>query len=452
MSEAESNDSISRGRVRRASSLVKLTARTAGEGVVSALRGGQEMIEFHERTAERYGELLGHSKGLLMKAGQLLSFLAMGPIASAETRSIYQTAFSRLNSDAPPMSPELARAVLERELGGRVERMFDSIDWNPLAAASIGQVHAGRLLDGRKVAIKIQYPGAADAIRSDLKNVELLTALLGMTFSMFPNLRVDVRATSREFGLRIADELDYRREQAHQAEFAAYFRGHPFIRIPEVIEELCTEHVLTQELAVGLNWSEALESPQPLRDLWGEAIYRFTYHSFLRLALTQGDPHPGNYVFHEDGSVSFLDFGCVKRFSREQVDLCRDAFRAAYLDNDALKTWRLGVEAELWGSSDLSPEETLTLWRGWRGYLCEDQPLMVTPAHVTKSVERCSLAGGDITIRRHTGSAEYAIMARVEIGVLSALAHLRSTNDWLAIAKSEWSEETLDKPVWSTPI
>lgn len=436
-----SRDAIARGRLRRVSSLALLTTRTLGEGFAAALQGSPDMLGFHERTAERYAELLGHSKGVLMKAGQMLSFLTLAPLGSPETQTLYRTALMRLNGDAPPMPPQLARTVLERELGSPVEHVFSDFDWTPLAAASIGQVHAGKLQDGRAVAVKIQYPGAADAIRSDLKNIELLATFLSLTFKAFPELSFDLKGMSREFGLRITEELDYRRERRHQAEFAAHYRGHPFIRVPEVIDELCTERVLTQELAVGCGWSEALESSQELRDLWGEAIYRFTYGSFSRLALVQADPHPGNFIFHEDGGVSFLDFGCVKRFSREQVDMCQESFRAAYLDNDALGTWRAGVEAELWGASDLSPEETLLLWRGWRGYLCEEQPLTLTPAHVARSVEHCSLAGGEVTIRRHTGSSEYAVMPRIEMGVLSLLAELRATNDWRAIASSEWLNE-----------
>ena len=147
---------------------------------------GADSTEFHVRTAERYAELLGRSKGALMKAGQMLSFVSAGPAVPAEFQSIYQTALARLRDEAPPMAPELARSVLERELGQRTESVFAEFDWEPLAAASIGQVHAARLHDGRAVAVKIQYPGVADAIQADLKNNELLATFLGLMFGLSP--------------------------------------------------------------------------------------------------------------------------------------------------------------------------------------------------------------------------------------------------------------------------
>ena len=157
--------------------------------------------------------------------------------------------------------------------------------------------------------------------------------------------------------VRIAEELDYRLEAANQTEFAEYYRGHPFIHVPEVIGELCTDRVLTQELVRGRSWSDALTAGQELRDQWAEAIHRFVYGTYKRSVLFNADPHPGNYVFHEDGSVSFLDFGCVKRFDREQVEMM-DAIVRACFRNDVLGTWRACVEAGFWRSSDpVTPEE-----------------------------------------------------------------------------------------------
>ncbi|HTZ87167.1 MAG TPA: AarF/ABC1/UbiB kinase family protein [Solirubrobacteraceae bacterium] len=432
-----SEEEAPKGRVRRVSSLAGLTARTAGEAIAIGLRTkatGTGDPEFHERTAERYAMLLGRSKGVLMKAGQMLSFMADTPLASAEIQSVYQTALSRLNSNAPPMSAELAREVLERDLGRPAKQAFAELDWNPLAAASIGQVHAGRLHDGRAVAVKIQYPGAAQAIRSDLRNVELLATFFSLAFGIFPRLSFDLRAAADELGRRITEELDYRREAANQTEFARHYRGHPFIHVPEVVHELSTDRVLTQELASGRNWSEALESPAELRDQWGETIYRFAYGSFARLGVVHADPHPGNFIFHENGSVSFLDFGCVKRFSPAQIEACRATFRAAYLDNDPLRTWRAGTKAGLWGASDaIPPEEMFLVWREMRGYLLEEQPLTITPAHVTKCFD-CRFANA---VRHMTASAEYTVMPRIEIGTLSLLAQLRATNDWQAVGGSE---------------
>src|ERR1700721_1100388 len=197
-------DGIRRGRVRRTAPLAALTARTAGEAVVVGLRSkltGADSTEFHVRTAKRYVELLGRSKGALMKAGQMLSFVSLGPVVGEEFQTTYQTALTRLRNDAPPMAPELAREVLEQELGQPTESTFAEFDLEPLAAASIGQVHAAKLHDGRAVAVKIQYPGVAAAIDAALKNTELLTTFLGLMGGVSPRkLNLDLKGAAQEMG------------------------------------------------------------------------------------------------------------------------------------------------------------------------------------------------------------------------------------------------------------
>jgi predicted unusual protein kinase regulating ubiquinone biosynthesis (AarF/ABC1/UbiB family) len=440
-------DSIDRGRLRRTAPLAGLTARTAGEAVVVALRSkltGADSTDFHVRTAERYAELLGRSKGALMKAGQMLSFVSAGPAVPEEFQSIYQAALTRLRSDAPPMAPELARMVLERELGRRTESAFAQFEWEPLAAASIGQVHAARLHDGRAVAVKIQYPGVAAAIRADLKNNELLSTFLGLIFGLSAKkLALDLRGAAQEIGARITEELDYRLEAANQAEFADFYRGHPFIHVPEVIGELCSDRVLTQELVEGRPWSYALASEQELRDSWGEAIHRFVYGSYHRFYVFNADPHPGNYLFHDDGSVSFLDFGCVKRFRREQVEMMNTVVRECLRD-DVLATWRAAVEIGFFPSSgDVTPEEVFDYWREPFEMYWGEQPFTVTPEYVAAWIERrFSPTGPSSNAFRHAAApSDYTIMSRIEMGVMSVIAELRATNDWASIAAEHFEGE-----------
>ncbi|HEY7935442.1 MAG TPA: AarF/ABC1/UbiB kinase family protein [Solirubrobacteraceae bacterium] len=434
-------DGIRHGRLRRSAPLVGLTARTAGEAVVVGLRSkltGADNSEFHVRTAERYAELLGRSKGALMKAGQMLSFVSVGPAVPSEFQSIYQAALTRLRNDAPPMAGELARATLERELGQRTESAFAEFDWEPLAAASIGQVHAARLHDGRAVAVKVQYPGAAEAIGADLKNTELLATFLSLIIGgLSPRkLSFDFRGAAREMSVRITEELDYRLEAANQAEFADIYRGHPFIHVPEVIDELCTDRVLTQELVRGKSWSDALTAGQELRDQWAEAIHRFVYGSYGRFCLFNADPQPGNYLFHEDGSVSFLDFGCVTRFRREQVEMMDSIVRAC-LRHDVLGTWRASVEAGFWRSSDpVTPEEVFAFWREDWAMLWAEKRVVVTPEYVARRIERrFSPDGLSASAFRHiTVPPEYTMIGRMEIGVASLIAQLHASNNWGSIA------------------
>ncbi len=431
-------DGIDRGRLRRTVPLAALSTRTAGKAAVVGLRGkltGADSTEFHVRTAEHYAELLGRSKGALMKAGQMLSCVSASPAVPAEFQPIYQAALRRLRNDAPPMAPELARGVLEHELG-RTEGAFAEFDWEPLAAASIGQVHAARLHDGREVAVKIQYPGVAEAIRADLKNAQLLGTLLSLLASVYTRrLNADVRNAARDMGGRIVEELDYRFEAANQAEFAERYRGHPFIHVPEVIGELCTHRVLTQELCLGRSWSEALGAEQELRDQWAEAIWRFVYGSHARFGMINADPHPGNYVFHDDGSVSFLDFGCVQHFRREQTDMAVAILREC-LRGEVLGTWRACVEVGYWRSSDpVTPEEVFAWWHEPFRYLWDEQPFTITPEYAASSIEhRFSPTGRSANALRYlTMQPDCLAWTRIEVALSSVLGELHATNDWAAV-------------------
>jgi predicted unusual protein kinase regulating ubiquinone biosynthesis (AarF/ABC1/UbiB family) len=443
--EAHFSDDIAGGRFRRTVPLVTLTARIAAEAATARVRGNltdSAREEFHARTAERYAETLGRSKGALMKAGQMLSFVAADRVVPSEFRSVYRTALARLYNDAPPMSPELVRKVLERELGRRALSAFAEFDWEPLASASIGQVHRAQLHDGRMVAVKVQYPGVAEAIRSDLKNAELLASLISLISGFSPRrLRADVRGAAREMTASILEELDYGREATNQAEFAWCYRGHPFIHVPEVIFDLCTSRVLTQELCTGWSWSEALTAEQALRDRWGEALWRFIYGSYVRFGLLNLDPNPGNFLFHEDGSVSFLDFGSSKHYEREQTQLAH-AIVSACVRGEVLTTWRLCVEAGFWRASDpVSQQEVFAYWREPFRYLRDEQPFSFTPDYVERWIEcRCAPTGPSANAISHlTMPAEAVVWPRLEVGLASMLGDLLASNHWRSIY-AEYSE------------
>jgi predicted unusual protein kinase regulating ubiquinone biosynthesis (AarF/ABC1/UbiB family) len=438
---------VGAGRVRRLAPLAGLTTRTIGEATVMALRSrltGESNAEFHLRTAERYAELLGRSKGALMKVGQLLSFASVGSAVPAELQSIYQTALAGLRDEAPPMASGLARVILEAELGDRFESAFAEFDGESFAAASIGQVHAARLRDGRAVAVKVQYPGVAEAIRADLRNAELLAAVLAMTVGgLSPRgLKLDLRAMAREISSRIEEELVYGLEASNQAEFAEHYRGHPFIHVPQVIGELCTDRVLTQELVRGRSWNEALLAEQSLRDQWAEAIHRFIYGAYYRLRMFNADPHPGNYVFHDDGSVSFLDFGSVKRLRRERIEMLVAIYREC-LRGDVQGTWRASVESGMWRSSDpVTAEEVFDYWRGNNALFWAQQRFVATPDYVGRGIERrFSPTGPSANVLRHCKMPpDYALLARAEIGVMSVIAQLRAGNEWGSFA-AEYCED-----------
>ena len=223
-------------------------------------------------TAERYTELLGHSKGVLMKAGQILSMVDARALGTGGYWP-YQKALARLQADAPPMHPTLVRKVLDEELGSAV-RHFAEFSEEPMAAASVGQVHRAVLLDRREVVVKIQYPGVAQAILDDLANTELLATFMRFVTAA-SGVKVDVRALAHEAAARISEEVDYRHEAAMITTFSDLYRGHPFIRIPEAIPEASSERVLTMTYLDGMDWATAQLADQDLKNTWAEVIARF---------------------------------------------------------------------------------------------------------------------------------------------------------------------------------
>jgi predicted unusual protein kinase regulating ubiquinone biosynthesis (AarF/ABC1/UbiB family) len=319
-----------RNRVRRSARVWRLTARRGAHFAVVKARGARADAEaraaleqrFVIRTAEDVARELGNMKGAIMKAGQLIGFIAEGLPPEA------QAALATLQADVPPMAPSLAEEVVRSELGDDPRRFF--LDWNPIpvAAASVGQVHRAVLPDGREVAVKVQYPGIDRAIRSDLDNAEMLYGL----FSSLALKGLDVKGLVDELRARMSDELDYRIEAANQAEFVRRYHGHPFVRIPAVVAELSTERVLTTEWADGWTWAEfEARADVPARQRAAEVLFRFAQGSVHRDGVFNGDPHPGNYRFHPDGTITFLDFGLVKRWSEgewERLSPCLEAIMA----------------------------------------------------------------------------------------------------------------------------
>jgi predicted unusual protein kinase regulating ubiquinone biosynthesis (AarF/ABC1/UbiB family) len=426
---------IRSGRVARAVPLVTLTGRTAGEAVVHALRR-KDRGDLHARSAERYAETLGRSRGVLMKAGQILSFVSLGSLVDGRSQSVYQAALARLQDDAPPMDAGTAASVVEAELGAPPSKVFARFDAEPLAAASIGQVHAAVTQDGRRVVVKVQYPGVADAIRADLANAELLATFFQLIRGVLPDLgRTDARALAREVGERIGEEIDYRAEAAYQTSFAEPYRGHPFIHVPEVLPELSTGRVLTMQRSDGMRWAAAQSADQDLKNRWGEAIYRFTLGSLRRLGRFNADPHPGNYLFHPDGTVTFLDFGCVKQFSGDQVEWMRSAVQAA-IDGDADRL--VGVYAAQGFVDPDDPPDAAGMLDWARQPLApvlQEQPFQYTPEFAARIVDLEFSPRGPYApvVQKLILPGEYVALTRIDLGMTAVLATLRARCHWRGI-------------------
>jgi len=433
-------DNIRRGRLARGLPLAGLAARQSLGRVAGKLtRNEQKQLDRFTREAERYVAVLGDMKGVAMKAGQMLSFLDAGGIPD-QYRAAYQQIVGALQADAPPMPFDTVRVVLERELGRPVDDVFAWLDERPLAAASIGQVHAARLPDGRNVVVKVQYPGAGDAIRADLQNTELIASFARMAMKFSPiRMTADPAAIAEEISERVTEELDYRIEAANQTEFCSHYAGHPFIRVPRIVPELSTERVLVMDHHDGLRWTAALEQPQPLKDSWGEVVYRFAFGSLYGFRAFNADPHPGNYLFHDDGGVTFLDFGSVKRYSPEQVDVIRRITEAVVDDEDAEAMF--GCFRELGcvpRNTKLAPQRVFEWWAPIWDPGRAAQPFTFTPEFAAWVVERNFDAFGEWRdMARGMGigpeSKDWTFLNRIQLGLYSVLGALRATRDWRAI-------------------
>src|SRR5579859_2910143 len=316
-------------RLRRGIAALRLAARGGARYASNAPRLFAAAGENRQRlrndlalqTAEDVAVTLGAMKGVLMKLGQMASYVDDG-LAPAVRRTL-----SRLQDSVPPMSPELAAGVVTEELGMPPDQVFARWDPEPIAAASIGQVHRAMTHDGRAVAVKVQYPGIAESMAADLDNVALLRRMLKVSAPS-----QDVNALVTELRDRILEELDYRREADNQRRMAAYYDGHPTIHVPGIIGELSTRRVVTSELSAGARWAELLTWSQEERDLAAETIYRFVFRSLYEAHAFNGDPHPGNYLFHGGGRVTFLDFGLVKHFTGEDLRPLIDMVRTLCVD------------------------------------------------------------------------------------------------------------------------
>jgi predicted unusual protein kinase regulating ubiquinone biosynthesis (AarF/ABC1/UbiB family) len=319
-------------RFSRSAKIWRMSARNSTRFAVSKVRGIASDEErraaldeqFAIRTAEDVAKELGEMKGVLMKAGQLISFIFEALPDEA------QAALATLQADAAPMAPSLAAGVVEGDLGKQPERIFR--DWTdlPVAAASIGQVHRATTPDGRVVAVKVQYPGVHEAIESDLDAAEVMYAM----FSAMMLKGLDVNALVDELRGRMREELDYTLEAKNVTEFEDRFAGHPWVRVPKLVPEYSTARLLTTEWVDGMSFDELRNEPTETKQRAAEVLWRFAQRAIHQYGIFNGDPHPGNYKFHHDGSITFLDYGLVKRWSPGEWEGLKPTMDAIIVQRD----------------------------------------------------------------------------------------------------------------------
>ncbi len=284
-----------------------------------------------ERTAALVNELvdqLSRMRGAAMKVGQMISMVELDGLPEDQQREL-QTKLASLRDSVPPVPfPKLER-MMRDELGGPLTKVFSEFEEQAFAAASIGQVHRAVTVDGEQVAVKVQYPGVAEAVDTDLRNAMLLLPLVKR---LAPG--IDARSLFAELRERIGEELDYELEAQHQRRVERKFRGHPFILVPRVDTALSTRRVLVSEYVLGDKFDTIRRRDEAERDRYAEIVFRFYFGLAYRDRIALGDPHPGNYLLRADGKVAFLDYGLLRDVSPERVEAER-AIAIAVRNKDA---------------------------------------------------------------------------------------------------------------------
>jgi predicted unusual protein kinase regulating ubiquinone biosynthesis (AarF/ABC1/UbiB family) len=439
---AKDEGSIPKSRVRRTAQLGSVIgtqgARYAGTRAAnlarSSDRAGEQMDRRHLEAAERMVDTLGTMKGAAMKIGQLASFIDT-EFLPPEYRELYQDKLADLRTSAPPMPWKQVRSVLDEEWEDPVEELFEGFSHDAAAAASIGQVHRATLPDGREVAVKIQYPGVAEALRADMQNAGMIMRLAK---ALAPGL--DAKAAAAELKERVLEELDYEYEAQNQRAFSRGYRGHPFIYVPDVITRLSRGRVLVTEWVDGVGFDEVKERPQPERDRFAEIVFRFCFGSVYHLQHFNADTHPGNYILMNDGKVAFIDFGMTKQLDAEQIELEIAALEAVFDDHPERLRVALGDLGFLNNPKKVDAERVMAHVRTVGGWYMEDREVTVDSRLVMEAIAAVSDPRSEFfdLMRRENVPANELMGRRMESGVLAVLGQLNATRNWYRIGREWW--------------
>jgi predicted unusual protein kinase regulating ubiquinone biosynthesis (AarF/ABC1/UbiB family) len=421
---ARDPDKLRTGRVRR----------TAAVGAAVGSAGFKGARGQHQEAAERMVKTLGQLKGGAAKIAQLASFIDTDFIPD-EYRGVYQAELGKLRADAPSMPFKDVKSVLDEEWDEPVEELFEDFEQDATAAASIGQVHRATLPDGRKVAVKIQYPGMAKALAADMSNAKLI---LRLAKALAPGL--DAKSVAEELKERVLEELDYEIEAANQRAFARAYRGHPFIVVPDVITGLSTERVLVSEWIEGKGFDEVKRLPQEEKDRFGEIVFRFCFGSVYHLQHFNADSHPGNYLLMDDGRVGFLDFGMTKRLATEQIELEIAAIQAAVENDVQAVRDALADIGYIKRPARIDAEKLMRHVKAVGGWYMEDADVTITADTVMTAMEAMTDPRSEFydLVRQQSLPADELMGQRMQTGVLAVLGQLNATRNWMRIGMEWW--------------
>ena len=409
----------------------------ANVGAVAARVAGSRLFGYDLDRSKNAAELaaaLGGLKGPIMKVAQLLSTIpeALPPEYARE--------LAQLQSAAPPMGPAFVRRRMQAELGPDWQKRFQSFETAATASASLGQVHRAVSLDGRPLAVKLQYPDMQSAVEADVNQLKVVFAIHAR---MDP--AIDTGDILAEIAARLREELDYELEARHMALYAGIFHGDPMVAVPDVLPDLSTKRLLAMSWADGQPLLSYKTAPQEDRDQIARAMFRAWWYPFSRFGVIHGDPHLGNYNVFEDGSaagqpgpvgtgqpkgrpkgINLLDYGCIRTFQPKFVAGVIDLYRGLERNDAALVVHAY----ESWGFQGLSKEliEVLNIWaRFIYGPLLDDRVRSIaegtTPGEYGRkeafTVHQALKAKGPVRVPR-----EFVFMDRAAIGLGGVFLHL----------------------------
>ncbi len=403
----------------------------ANVGGVAARYAGRRLLGGEPNRAGEASALasaLGNLKGPLMKVAQLMATIPdlLPPEYAAELQ--------KLQSEAPPMGWAFVKRRMNAELGPDWQSKFASFEHHPAAAASLGQVHRARSLDGAELACKLQYPDMESAVEADLQQLQWLLAIRRRLDSA-----IDTSEIGKEIGARVREELDYRREAKHAALYRTMLDGIDMVRVPRAWPELSTGRLLTLDWLDGTRMLAHKNEPLAVRNALATAMFTAWWFPFSRYGVIHGDPHLGNYtVFSaaggsrktatEPAGINLLDYGCIRIFPPKFVRGVVDLYHGLLHGDDDLV-----VRAyETWGFRRLSRDliETLNIWaRFIYSPLLDDRVRTiadgVAPAEYGRReafrVHQALKQKGPVTVPR-----EFVFMDRAAIGLGAVFLHLRA--------------------------
>jgi predicted unusual protein kinase regulating ubiquinone biosynthesis (AarF/ABC1/UbiB family) len=395
-------------------------ARMARLGGLALSAGAGAVLGRPEDAAAQAAKVLGNLRGLAAKMGQMASYV--DGLVPEDKRDAFEASLKVLRAQAPRSSASAIRAAVEDELGAPIDRLFATWEDEPIASASIGQVHRARLTDdvmgGIEVAVKVQHPGIRKAVESDLASAGILEGL----GAMFGGRRFDTKGNLEALRTRFREELDYALEATRLEAFARLHEGDPCIRVPRLARERSGANVITTELLHGDDFEDILGATEPERHAWARTLWRFVFKGNLVGGMFNADPHPGNYLFQDGGRVAFLDYGCVQVIPEKRRP-------------DATALHRAAVAL-----LDTKPGELERLARNFSRQCFE--PLFGSPYRITRGYAASlvdSMKEMAMTARKLPDAEVFAMpsemlfMNRLQFGFYSVLARLDVEVDYAAV-------------------